>query len=269
MLAVFLVGDSHYASVAAALAERGLASDPAGKPTSAHLFVFNAWKHSLTYPFSVAEGDRWVLNPGLRAEMDALRTRLSGPVVLSMFGGGHHHALTLVAPSVPFDCILPSRPELPFDRSAEILTIGFLEAILMSYLPGPFREIDNFLRAFPGAPCFHVESPPLIGDDDFVRENLGRWFTDRLAPGETLELTNRFVRQKVWLLHSGLYLRRAREAGFSFLRCPETTIDDEGFLRREYYGADATHANAAYGEQVLRQVERELNRPIVSWSYFG
>ena len=36
---------------------------------------------------------------------------------------------------------------------------------------------------------------------------------------------------------------------------PAAALDPEGFLARDYYANDATHANPPYGELVLREVE--------------
>lgn len=261
MISVFVAGDSHYASVASALGERGC---DRVRPDSSgiHVHVFNAWKHSLAYQFSVAQDGRWVLNPQLKSEIDQLSEGSSARVMLSMFGGNHHHALTLIAHDEPFDCVLPDHPHLPLSQGARVLTVGYLEAILMTYLPGPFREIQNFLDAFPDANCFHAEAPPVIGDDEFVRGHLDRWFIDRAGKGSELQLTPPVVRKKIWYINRQLYSRKASEAGFTLLNAPENSLTEEYFLRSEYYGHDATHANSTYGELILRQLESRLGETI-------
>ena len=268
MQPIFLAGDSHYAAVAGALAKRFAEGLPS-KTDYAHVFVFNGWKYGLSYPFSIAHEGRWILNPEVKDQISFLSDGAKRINFVSMFGGGHHHALTLIAHKEPFDCVIPERPDLPLNENAQLLTISYIESVLMNYLPGPFREIQNFINAFPGLKCIHIESPPSIGDDHFVRQNLGKWFADKLAPGEELKLTHRTVRQKIWLIHSRLYDAQARKAGFEFLRAPQAAMDESGYLRPQYYGDDATHANAAYGELILRQLEENLGVRVASWSTFG
>lgn len=39
-----------------------------------------------------------------------------------------------------------------------------------------------------------------------------------------------------------------------FIECPKEFMDEEGFLKSNGLAMDTTHANAAYGDSVLKQL---------------
>ena len=63
------------------------------------------------------------------------------------------------------------------------------------------------------------------------------------------------TRLKLWKLEMRVLAYLCAEWTIQLLLPPAEAQTAEGFLKPEYYANDATHANAAYGELVLRQLE--------------
>ena len=99
-------------------------------------------------------------------------------------------------------------------------------------VPSAPPAIDDVL-AIPGG----TSSPEL---DEMVRE-LG------VAPAA--------LRRKFWKVCEEIFKETCERHGATFIPVPGETINESGFRRRKYWGSDWLHANAEYGELVLRQVD--------------
>jgi hypothetical protein len=55
-----------------------------------------------------------------------------------------------------------------------------------------------------------------------------------------------------------MFATAAASVGGRFVPVPAETVDAEGYLLPAYWQPDITHANAAYGEIMLRKVLKEL-----------
>ena len=49
-----------------------------------------------------------------------------------------------------------------------------------------------------------------------------------------------------------------RKAGVIFVPTPEESINEHGFLKKEFYAEDATHANQFYGALLLSYIQSSL-----------
>ena len=210
-----------------------------------------------------------MLNPELRAQFQDIIDRYGRVSIFSLFGGGHHAALTLLRHPRPFDLVLPDQPQLPIEPGSDILPAGYVEGILMQLLPASLKSVIAIKRAFPDVRCTQVECPPPNGDDAWVLENIGEWFKQHMPPERLEHTTARLVRYKVWRIYSSVFRREVAKAGVDYLKCPAEGSDPDGFLKPEYFGGDATHASATYGRLVLDQIQREMGGKIVNWLAFG
>jgi hypothetical protein len=66
------------------------------------------------------------------------------------------------------------------------------------------------------------------------------------------------LRYKLWRAQSSLLRAFCAELGIVFVPAPIGAQDAEGLLSEPYWGDDATHANAAYGELVLDEIASRL-----------
>jgi hypothetical protein len=265
--AAIIIGDSHYGALAGA-AERTIPCD-ANIEADAELFIFNAWKHGLNYPYAMAQDGLWVLNPELKTRLEEITQKFEHCQIFMLFGGGHHSALTMLQHPRPFDFVLPPEPSLPNEESTEMLPYGFVFDLLSHIVAVSLRNMRCIKDAFLGLDCYQIESPAPNGDDQFVLHNLGEWFQKTFPPERLTRVAPRLLRYKMWRVHSLIIEEECAKIGVLFERVPRSSLIHDKFLAAEYYGSDSTHASPLYGRLVLDQIERRLGAKLERWSPFG
>jgi hypothetical protein len=100
-------------------------------------------------------------------------------------------------------------------------------------------------------------SPPPKGDEaELIRLVQSEWYyrdqASRLGLRlEDVGITPGPIRLKLWRVTQDLMAEAARRHGCDFFSVPDEAIDESGFLKRELWAEDATHANAIYGRIML------------------
>lgn len=253
--ALILLGHSHVGAVVDALKLR--------TPQSGEgmLYVHDVWAKNTQYADSDGAGGI-AFNADVLRLIDATVPADQPRHFISMFGGNGHVLLALSKHPRPFDFVLPERPDLPLEPGAEVLPYDYiaeaLKPLMLSYI---WQMIG--LRQALGQSIVCVETPPPYGDDAYVSANLGTYIKD------PKNIVGRAMRYKMWRLHSNLLRYFCDACGVEFLAAPEEGIDPEGFLRREGYGMDATHANAWYGELLVRKFETRFGVTCRDWLHFS
>jgi hypothetical protein len=99
----------------------------------------------------------------------------------------------------------------------------------------------------------HVIPPPPKSDNAFIQENHETLF----ASGNIAShgVSSPALRMKFWTLQARVLEKICTEMGIEVMAPPAAARDKSGFLKRDYYANDATHANHSYGELLLREVE--------------
>ena len=188
-----------------------------------------------------------------RAETTA-RLRKAGPV-FCFINGSHHLSLGLWRHPQPFDLVLPEAPDLPFDPDAEVVPADALREVLSTRLEGQLRTIGEIAEVASGT-VYQVEAAPPPTDRWMLEGEGGqktRTKRRKLPEWSEGELAGRFLRYKLWRLHSQLMREHAEQVGIHFLAHPPEATDEEGFLLDELC-RNAAHANTAYGALVLEQM---------------
>jgi hypothetical protein len=168
---------------------------------------------------------------------------------------GNQHAWFLFAPSPRFDFVLASRPDLPVDAEADLLPESMIREFFrpsLAILEGVLgREADGAERTYV------LGTPPPKNDDalikSYIRDEPGL-LSVAAAKGCSLadpQLTAPIVRLKLWSVLQDVMEELAAAKGACFIRVPPETQDDLGFLRREFWEPDVTHANPGYGRLML------------------
>lgn len=261
-IALVFIGHSHLSSIVSALVPReGESYDP---HDGCEYFIFNTMQQGANFQFSVpAENGGYVLNPALVQLIDE---RVPGDyqrVFISMFGGNAHNALTLLEHPRPFDFILPQHADCPRISGTELVPCGIISRFISKLAEPYMLNLATLRNAFPDS-IIHIESPPPLGDDDYLLENLEGYFRDQT---EDPKPAPRWLRYKLWRLHSALIQEHAEAHGVEFLPAPSEAIDEEGFLLRSDYGSDSTHAGASYGLRILKQLEARMGMRYGGWNW--
>jgi hypothetical protein len=198
------------------------------------------------FGFSTSNG------PYVDSYWDDLLGQAPGRDVILFWLGSQHLADFLFEADPVFDLILADRPDLPLEQGATLLPEGLVREYEKTFLGGLEKSIDRLKRE-PDCRVFVAATTPPKGDDDELRALMMAepFFQDR-AKRFGLDITNvrftpRFVRLKLWLVIQQLMREMADKHGVYFIPPHPSTLDADGFLRREYWENDVGHANHAYG----------------------
>ncbi len=238
---VFILGDSHTTAIIEAMRERGQQPSLAGKPALISRFARN--------------GGGKIIEGVTEEEAVRLLAEAGGKALLfSTLGGNQFNVFGMMQHPVPWDFIEPDVPEAPLDRRAMLIPVAVLEQQFQKFVRGG-RDGSQLLRmkAACSGRVIHLLPPPPKEDGEFVKRTAETHFRERdiaqygVSPAP--------LRLKLWHLQARLTRLFAAENGIEVMTVPVAATTHEGYLAREYYGRDATHANAAYGELVLRSAE--------------
>jgi hypothetical protein len=186
------------------------------------------------------EGDTIRLRPDL-----AERVRRGRAPIFSLIGGSAHTVLAMVEHPRPFDFILPSDPNIPFDETRELVPAHAVRAKIAELAAPYFAILPALLAVAPG-PVLQIEPPPPLADEGRIAPFVP-WV---LFPGQPHRVAPKWLRYKTWRLHSELIREACTTLGIGYIAAPRAAMDAEGFLRDEY-DQDGAHANGAYGALVL------------------
>ena len=204
--------------------------------------------------FALTHIDLWksvqpiVVEDGKDGLHPAIAARIEGRV-FSLAGGGYHLALSALQAERRFDFLVPGE-EGDLAPGAEIIPYAAARLAMEAYIRNFVRMLALFAAAGRGR-AYHVQSPPPPGDD-------ARLAADLTTPDLTIRLCDVVpgpVRLKLWRLHSQIMREECDRLRVGFIPCPSEAIDDDGFLRPEYY-LDPVHVNTAYGALVLEQIRQ-------------
>lgn len=112
------------------------------------------------------------------------------------------------------------------------------------------------LRSLSRAPVYHLMTPPPKGDNDYLASRLLR-YRDRVV-GE-YDVNPAPLRLALWQSEMRAVAQVCEGWGVRVLPVHPQAFDERGFLKQEYYGPDATHANEGYGALVVEQLRGALN----------
>ena len=195
---------------------------------------------------------RAVLNPVLRRRIDRELASLrdAPPFLCVSVSGNEYFYLGFTEHPRRFDFSLPERPDLQVRSGVEIIPPSLLRKTLEHSIDNAL-SIMTALREAIGIPIVFIQSPPPLFSNDFIRNSAGP-FRDAI---EENGLAPASVRMKFWLVQSSIYCEKCKQLGWRYLEVPPEAVDASGFLQERAAWPDSVHANAWYGELMLRRIE--------------
>ncbi|MFB9953210.1 hypothetical protein ACFFP0_30605 [Rhizobium puerariae] len=254
--AIIILGHSHVGALHDALRD---VAPYDSQQNGAHFFIHDVWANRTDY--AMPDGNGGIkFNADVLAAIDRVVPEGMSRRYISVMGGNGHIVLSLEKHSRPFDFVLKEDTSLPNDSDAEILPMAYVKKILTPFIMPYVWQMISFRMAV-GTTITQLETCPPYADDDYVRSHLGAYITN------TQNIISGPLRKKMWRLHSAMVNEIASASGIEFLNVPTDGLDKQGYMHRNGYGPDATHANAWYGNLVVQQLAQSL--PIASYTRFS
>lgn len=261
MTNIVAMGHSHLTRVRSALDYRNLPPAGAGPADMAAVWLHDVWIHNTDY---AAPGDSGNIefNAYVIAQAESQIVDMADTIYCVQFGGSGHVVLGLQRLSPAFDFVYAGAPDLPMERDAMVLPADLVSRALDAHM-APYMLQMKALRRMIKQPIICLETPPPYEDDAYVASHLGSY----IAQPENV--VGAPLRRKLFLLHSQKIRDFCRANDIEYMRAPPQTLTDDGYLVRDGYGEDATHANVWYGEQVLLQLEERISQKIGAYTAFA
>jgi hypothetical protein len=177
-------------------------------------------------------------------------------LVLSMIGGNQHAVFSLIQHPQPFDFFEPGLNDA-VESGLRIIPYRTIEQVFAEGMQKDLKAITT-LQKSTAAHVVHIIPPPPKADAGYIRQFHEAVFAEGVA---TRGVSPASLRLKFWKLQARVLERQCKAAKVDILLPPAATLDDEGFLASKFYANDATHANSAYGEIILTEVERRFLTP--------
>ncbi len=216
----------------------------AGKQEGVELDAINFWE---TGEYRQQEDGRFT---GMKPEL--ARRLGQGRRVFSLVGGAAHTVLGMVEQQRAFDFVLPSAPDLPIDETRELVAAEALREKLTEMAEEHLAAALPLIIQAAQAPVLQLEPPPPVADEDRIIPHIA-W--DMYFPGQPKRIAPKWVRYKLWRMHSEVIETVCARFNVGYIRAPEAAKDSEGFLDLQY-DEDGAHANGAYGALVLQQLKQ-------------
>jgi len=239
---MFILGDSHATAIAEAVRLR----EESGATTTSPFEIFAS-----RFEKSKANG-KTIAGLSMEAAFEKLERAGKDDILVSALGGNQYNTLGLLESPVPFDMVDPITHAAPEKTSARIVPLAQMSASFDDFVGGIRPPISALKTRFKGR-VFHLNPPPPKSDNDYIKKNAEGYF--RTEGKVVLNVSPAGMRRRLWLAQTQGLTRLCAEMGIGFIDVPSEALDERGFLIRAAYGVDATHANAYYGELVLRRLE--------------
>lgn len=198
-------------------------------------------------------------SPGVPFEtfVDKLAALTPRDALVSMIGGNHHQTFALARHAKPF-WLAEEGLDGQGPPTGALIPRALARQVLRSLQEGEIARVHGLLAAS-RCQIFHVLSPP---PRRFAEEIL-RTATEGPLIRAMREngLNPAEVRMAAYRIQVEVLREEFRGSRLRFISPPPAALDELGFLRREFQADDATHANAQYGQAVLRLILGAIGEP--------
>ena len=236
---VFFLGDSHTVCIIAAANK--LAADTI--PFTVFASRFEKVKR---------ETGAVIAGVTVEASVEMLARASADDVLVSLVGGNQFNAIGLMQHPEPFNFFAPDSDNSDILPGEHLIPSPLIDDMFAKYAGKARRNFLVDAKSYFKGRLFHAVPPPPKSDNEFIRSHAETMFRDRGI--ETFGVTRPEVRLKLWQAQIRAMRRLYEPLGINVLMPPPESVDADGFLKRDYYGPDATHANEAYGRLVIAQV---------------
>ncbi|WP_373503573.1 hypothetical protein [Aestuariivirga sp.] len=186
----------------------------------------------------------------------------AGDLLVTHYRGNQYNTLGLIQHPRPFDFVMQSVDGGKLQPGAEVIPLQMMRKYFADTLRGGYGKIMLRLKAACPVRMVCITPPAPKEDNAHIVEGAETYFKQHGI--SDIGVTPAPVRLKLWTLQQQALAEFCKENGMIFLGNPTSARDQEGYLRRRYYAEDATHANAAYGVMVLRQLVDILLQDAIS-----
>lgn len=232
---IFIFGDSHTRALSRALSQQTIEN--------------NHFDYSIHWMLTVKnEKQRGDLS--IEDACEAIRNLNGNDILVISLIGTTHNIIGLVKHNQPYYIYEPGSVNQDCDPLDEVIPYNAIWDMFEKRTSAA-KKIE-ILKKCANVRVFHLMPPPPKRDNEFISSKTSRYRDANVAD---TGISPPELRLRLWTIEYQVLDKTCREWGITLLPPPKESMDEQGFLKREYYADDATHANAEYGALTLRQLE--------------
>lgn len=169
-------------------------------------------------------------------------------LVISIWGT-LHNVFGLLKQDPPFSFYAEK-----LEGPGELIPTNTLKTLFRNKIESNKRVIELIKAA--NCKVVHLSTPPPKGDQAFLLELASRKSTkyhDMEINSDSLNSPS--YRLGLWKFEMEILASCLATHDVELMEVPVETVDKDGFLKSEFYDMDFTHANIAYGKEVIKMLE--------------
>ena len=178
----------------------------------------------------------------------------AGKPTLIFWNGNQHNIHFLLDENKPFQ-IFEIYQEF---KAAPVVPISQIRSLFNP----TFDELRTNLSLFNRSSNIYLCGTPAPKSKEFIDTVIfkNEFFSEKAASlgisKSNIQATSDTLRIAMWKLTQQITQEIAFEFGCKFIPNPESTQDENGLLKNEFWTSDITHANESFGEIVLEEIIR-------------
>jgi hypothetical protein len=194
-----------------------------------------------------------------REAVEIVRKLPPGASIFVSCLGTYHNVLGLLQSGEAFDFLISASDCVDKSHGTAIPHRAIASAFETTFSSS---NMVRRLKQAAASPLYLLGTPPPKQSNDFILQCFMRQKRPSYRGQSVAEvgIESPESRQKLWQLEAKLLKIWADSQGIGFIPVPTEAFDGDGFLARRYYSDDVTHANADYGELVIRQIDAILQQ---------
>jgi hypothetical protein len=169
-------------------------------------------------------------------------------LVISLLGTGHN-IFGLIKHDIPFYFSDTDQCQCDISHN-QLIPISLMHDMFIEFCKKNKKIPD--LKKATMARVVHLMTPPPKGDNDYIKSKIES-YRDKVVAG-VHDINPADTRLKLWNIEMDALQVVCRSYDISVLSPPVDAITDAGFLKKEFYGDDATHVNSSYGKLVINKI---------------
>lgn len=166
------------------------------------------------------------------------------------FGGTEHNIIGMIEGEPKFDFLWP--PFDDYDTQRTLIPASAIEEMLGLRLQGGVKRALQVREMF-DCPAYALAPPPPFRAID-EKTTLPKAFSSLLEAG----IAPAPIRRKLYAMQCAVMKSQYEDIGIRLIAAPNRTCDEDGFLKRKFWGRDPTHGNRHYGNEMMRHLRQKL-----------
>lgn len=168
-------------------------------------------------------------------------------------GGNFHNTIGLVEHPDPFSVGEFEQGAVPRGHERWFIPYSAMRALFELRMGKHLKSIEPIYALYKGASRLYLNPPPPLANWDHVKNNPGG-FKDNIHLG----LAPNDLRLQLYKIQTEMLRKYAENQGATFITCPDSVKDEQGFLLAEFCQDDPTHGNQEYGAVMLKEIQSHM-----------